>query len=195
AYDEALPVRGQLARQLLEEARPDRARAGEAHVAAEDVPELGQLVELHRPESPAEPRGFGARPLDELGAEVRAEPFLRARAGRPELEHLEDPAVLPDALAAVEDRPAARREDGQADQRDQRRGEEQEQRGEQDVERAQLEVDAPLRRAADYCRKALDERVARPRLRGAGRPRLRCGHVMMLEPRAEAGQSSPPLVL
>src|SRR5690349_21625605 len=40
ADDEALPVGRQLAGELLEEARPDRARPDEAHVAAQDVPEL-----------------------------------------------------------------------------------------------------------------------------------------------------------
>src|SRR6266487_2730687 len=40
ADDEPLPVCGQLRGELLEEAGPDRAWADEAHLAAEDVPEL-----------------------------------------------------------------------------------------------------------------------------------------------------------
>src|SRR5919206_3309772 len=66
ADDEALPVRWQLRRELLEEARPDRARPDEAHVAAEDVPELWQLVELRRAEPAAERRRLPFRAPDEL---------------------------------------------------------------------------------------------------------------------------------
>ena len=49
-HDEPLPVGRDLVAQLLEEGRPDRARADEAHVAAQDVPELRQLVELGAPQ-------------------------------------------------------------------------------------------------------------------------------------------------
>jgi hypothetical protein len=105
-----------------------------------------------------------ARVRSTSGAEVRAEPLLRARTERAELEHLEDLPVLAHALAAVEDRPAARHEDGQADQRDERRGEDQEKAGKHDVQHTQLEVDPPLRRPAHQRREALDERVAGPGL-------------------------------
>src|SRR5258705_6432217 len=46
ADDETLPVRRQIVRELREEAWPDRARPDERHVAAYDVPELWDLVEL-----------------------------------------------------------------------------------------------------------------------------------------------------
>src|SRR5581483_9154899 len=144
--DEPLPVRGKLGRQLLEEPRADRSRSDEAHVAAEDVPELRDLVELRGAEPAAERGPLGVRALDELGAEVRAEPALRADPERPELDHREDPAAAADALAAVEDRPPA---------------------GEEDVERAQLDIDeAAARRGACERREAQDERVARA---GTGR--------------------------
>ena len=139
----------------------------EAHVAAEHVPELRQLVELGGPEAAADARRLLARALDELLAEVRAETLFGPAAQRAELEHLEDAAVAAHALAAVEQRPAARRDERERDQPDQRREDEQEEPGDQDVENAQLEVDAPFRRPADERREPLDERVARPRL-GSG---------------------------
>src|SRR5919108_1255847 len=52
ADDEALPVGGELGRKLLEEARPDRPRPDETHVAAKDVPQLRELVELRGAEPP-----------------------------------------------------------------------------------------------------------------------------------------------
>ena len=67
-------------------------------------------------------------------------------AHRPELEHLEEAAATADALAAVEDRPAARDELDERDhQRDGQSGEA-EQRRERDVEHAQLEVDPAVLR-------------------------------------------------
>src|SRR5581483_10728683 len=165
--DEPLPVRGKLGRQLLEEPRADRSRSDEAHVAAEDVPELRDLVELRGAEPAAERGPLGVRALDELGAEVRAEPALRADPERPELDHREDPAAAADALAAVEDRPPAGDEDADRDQRRQRQGEQEERGGEEDVERAQLDIDeAAARRGACERREAQDERVARA---GTGR--------------------------
>src|SRR5919197_1688914 len=62
-HDETLPVGWQLGRELLEEARANRARADEAHVAAEHVPELREFVELGRAQPPAEAGGVrGRRP-------------------------------------------------------------------------------------------------------------------------------------
>ena len=80
SHDEPLPVRGQVVGELGEEARPDRARADERHVAAQHVPELRDLVELRRlqPAADAGQLGVGAR--DELLAEVLADPLLGAAA-------------------------------------------------------------------------------------------------------------------
>ena len=114
-----------------------------------------------------------SRALDELLAEVRAEPLLGAAPQRAELEHLEEAAAAADALAAVEQRPAARRHERERDQRrSAARGRAGRSPANEDVERAQLEVDAPFRRPADERREPLDERVARPRL-GSGHER-RC---------------------
>src|SRR5690242_5190786 len=113
--DEALPVRGQLVRQLGEEPRTDRPRADEGHVAAEHVPELRNLVELRRLQPPAERRVLRLGPADELGAEVGAEPGLGVRPERPELDDREEVPVPTDTLAAIEDRPAVAREDEERD--------------------------------------------------------------------------------
>ena len=64
--DEPLPVLGDLLAELLEEGRPDRARADDAHVAAQHVPELRQLVEVGEPQDAPDPRHLG------LGAPRRA---------------------------------------------------------------------------------------------------------------------------
>src|SRR5439155_7100567 len=53
--DQALPVLRDRPRQLFEKGRPDRPRADEAHVAAEDVPQLRQLVELRGSQPAPEP--------------------------------------------------------------------------------------------------------------------------------------------
>src|SRR3954468_20070564 len=73
AHGQALPVRGQLVRELVEEDRADRARADEAHVAAQDVEELRDLVELRRLQPLADRRELVLRSADELLAEVRPE--------------------------------------------------------------------------------------------------------------------------
>ena len=77
--DEPLPVGREILGQLGEEARPDRAGADERHVAAQDVPELRDLVEL-RGLQPAADRGqLGLGVADELLAEELPDPLLGAR--------------------------------------------------------------------------------------------------------------------
>ena len=51
---QALPVLRDLLAQLLEEGGPDRPRPDDAHVAAQHVPELGQLVEMREAQDPAD---------------------------------------------------------------------------------------------------------------------------------------------
>ena len=109
--DEPLPVRGQVVRELGEEPRPDRARPDERHVAAQDVPELRDLVELRRLQPAADARQLGVgRARTSSLAEVLADALLGAGPHRPELQHREEVAAAADALAAVEHRPAARHE-------------------------------------------------------------------------------------
>src|SRR5512133_721949 len=175
ANDEPLPVGRKFGGQLLEETWADRARPNEAHVATEHVPELRELVELCRAQPSPEPRRLGPRPLDQLGAEVGAEPLLGAAAKGAELKHVEDATVAADALPSVEERRPAGEQERQPDHQEQREGEQQHERRERDVEDAKLEIDPALRRAADEDGEPLDEGVARPRLRS--------GHTEMLEPR------------
>jgi len=196
--DEPLPVGGKLAGELLEEARADRARPDEAHVAADDVPELRQLVELSRAKPAAEARGLLASALDQLGAEVGAKAFLGAPAQGAELEHLEDVSAPAHARPAVEEGRAAREQEPQADQQQKRQRDDEEERREQDVEQAELEVDAALRGPVGSLGELLDERVARPRLRRGGRAlaRLRRSHPVMLErPASPRINRARPLVL
>src|SRR5919108_3522366 len=128
--------------QLLEEARPDRPRPDEAHVAAQDVPELRDLVELGRAEPAADRRHFAPRPADELGAEMGPQALLGVAPQRAELDHVEDAPGAADALPAVEDRPSAREGDRGRDQEARRQRYHEEERGEDDVERSNRQIDA-----------------------------------------------------
>src|SRR5436309_5604633 len=163
SYDEPLPVRRQLVRQLLEEDRPDRPWPDEAHVPAEDVHELGNLVELRRLEPAADPRELPLRTADELLAEVGAEPRLGAALQRPELVHREDVRAPADAFAAIEDRPPACDEHEYGDGDGDRQREGREQRPDDDVERTQDDVARPRRRLERELAVAADERVLDPR--------------------------------
>src|SRR5581483_1141946 len=102
SHRQALPVRGQLVRELLEEDGADRTRPDEAHVAAQDVHELWDLVELRRLQPAADRRELVLRPAHELLAEVGAETALGVLPQRPELEHREDAPAAADAVAAIE---------------------------------------------------------------------------------------------
>src|SRR5688500_10199014 len=86
---EPLPIGGDLPGELLEERGPDRPRADEAHVAAQDVPELRQLVELGAPQRAAGARELVLRQPRQLLAEVPAEPLLGAGVEGAELVHRE----------------------------------------------------------------------------------------------------------
>src|SRR5437667_656073 len=101
--------------------RPESPRTDEAHVAAEDAPELGQLVHGRRPEPPP----HGCDPRVGVARLERAEPPVGVRDHRPELQALEAPAVLAHPLLDVEDAAPIIHLDEQRDQRpDRRRGHE-----------------------------------------------------------------------
>src|SRR5213596_762094 len=92
-------VPGHPAAELLDEARALGARADEAHLTAQDVPELRQLVQAEAPEERPEPRAPRVvRPRPD-GAGLA----LGVHAHRAELEHLEGAPVQPHPLLAVED--------------------------------------------------------------------------------------------
>src|SRR3989442_1713867 len=91
-------VAGHPPAELLDEAWALGARADEAHLAPQDVPELGQLVEAPAPEE---------RPEARAPRIVRPRPHgpglvLGVHAHRAELEHLEAPAVQAHPLLPVE---------------------------------------------------------------------------------------------
>src|SRR4051794_33908224 len=100
-------------RELAEETRADRARPDERHVAAQNVPELRDLVELRRLQPAPDARQLEIGLADKFRAQVLADALLRARLQRAELKHLEEVAAAADALPAIEHRPPARREHDQ----------------------------------------------------------------------------------
>src|SRR6185295_2237677 len=75
--------------ELFDEARPLRSGADQAHLAAQHVEELGQLVEAPAPEEPAQP---GATRIVRRGP-YRAGLRLGIDAHRPEFQHAKAPAV------------------------------------------------------------------------------------------------------
>src|SRR5262249_18939203 len=105
------------AAELLDKYGTLRARADQAHVTAQDVDELRQLVETGAAEKCSQaraprivlPRPYGPRLL--LG--------IYAHAAK--LEHLEGAAVKPAALLAIEDRLGTRELDQRCDYQHQRR--------------------------------------------------------------------------
>ena len=103
-----------LAAELLDEDRPLGTRPDEAHVAAQHVPELRQLVEAGAAQEGAE-----ARAARVVAAPSRPAPSrcLGVGAHRAELEHVEDAAVEPHALLAVEDRAGGGQPDRERDRR------------------------------------------------------------------------------
>ena len=118
--------------ELLDEMRPLGPRADDGHVAAKDVPELRQLVDVRSAQEPAErrhPRIVGCRPH-------RSGLALRIIVHRSELDDGERLAVQARALLAIEHRPAGRQAH---DERDDRQGKRQQRQGrgrEDDVEPA-----------------------------------------------------------
>ena len=108
------------------------ARADEGHVAADDIPQLRQLVERGAAQEAAD-RGAPVDALDTAGgAAVNGdEAGVVGDAHRAELEHLEDLAVLADAALAEEDGTARAAAHGERE-RDQQRQDEQ-QRDERDA--------------------------------------------------------------
>src|SRR5262249_49863764 len=85
-HDQSLPVGGEVTGELGEEARADRARADERHVAAQDVPELRDLVELRRLQPAADAGQLRVGSAHELLAEVLADSLLCTLLQRAEFQ-------------------------------------------------------------------------------------------------------------
>lgn len=98
----AVGVLGVLRGELLDEVRALGARADEAHVAVEDVPDLRQFVEAGGADEGADARD--ARVV--VGRELRAGEFLSVDAHRAELVDLVGLAEATGADLAVEGRAA-----------------------------------------------------------------------------------------
>ena len=122
--------------ELLDEDRALGPRADQAHLAPQDVEELGQLVDVGVPEPVAD---AGAAAVVVRGPD-RAGLAFRVGAHAAELDDPEPPPPLPDPLLGVEDRPARGQKDGQGDDREQRGEDGESQTGDQ-------EIGQPLRRA------------------------------------------------
>src|SRR6266542_4334157 len=135
-------------------------RAHEAHVALEDVPELGQLVQGRRPEKASHPR----HPCVAMSRLTWPELGVRVRHHGAEFQAREAPPAPAHTLLRVEDRPTVLEFDGGGDERPQWRGREQPHRGEARVE-GPLETgraEVAPRRAA---RHPVEERLVRAHLR------------------------------
>src|SRR5205807_3080837 len=118
--------------ELLDEARALGTRADEAHLTAQDVPELRKLVEAEAPEERPEPRAPRVvRPRPD-GAGLA----LGIHAHRAELEHLEAPAVQTHPLLAVEDGPGGGELEEDGDREHPGRGQDQRPAADDEVEHA-----------------------------------------------------------
>jgi hypothetical protein len=109
-----------------------RPRADDGHLAAQDVDEVGQLVDRRPPQQRPDARDAAVAVVDgQAGAHL-----LGARDHRAELQDVERPAALADAALAV-DRVARRLQpDRHHRHRDDRRGERQDGPRDRDVEDA-----------------------------------------------------------
>ena len=114
---------------LVAERRP---RPDQAHVAADDVPELRQLVERGAAEEAAGARDPAVALVDRVAGAL----LLGADDHRPQLQELEVAAVLADAGLLEEDRAAVVELDRERGGREQRARDRQPGARDRDVERA-----------------------------------------------------------
>ena len=84
---------------LLDEVRPLRPRADQAHVPAQDVEQLRQLVQTCASQEPADLRHARVIPA----GQNRAHSFFRVLDHRSELVQGEESAILTDPLLLVKD--------------------------------------------------------------------------------------------
>jgi hypothetical protein len=136
---------------LRDLARDRRPRADDGHLAAQHVDELRQLVDAELAHEPAD-RGDPRIVLDlehraallVLLLERRAQ-LLGVHDHRPELEHVEEAAVQPDALLLEEHRPARGGLDRDRDGHEERRQQREHHGRDDDVEEAlERALDRPL---------------------------------------------------
>src|SRR6185369_15433048 len=111
-HREATHVAADLAAERLEEDRPHGTRTDEVHLAADDVEELRNLVELRALQPASDPRVEAVAVLEQTGADL----LLGADLERAEFVDGEVLAAAPHTVPAVEDRSGARRLRGEPDQ-------------------------------------------------------------------------------
>src|SRR5919106_4138799 len=140
--DEPLPVLRYLLDQAVEERRPHRSRPDHAHIAAEHVVELGDLVDVGEPGGFADQGHLLLGPPAELLAVEVAEALLRSGPERPQLVHREYAAGPPHPLAPVEHGRARGEQRRQGEHAEQRREDEQRAAGNDQVECAEGCIDA-----------------------------------------------------
>ena len=128
----AVGVLGVSLGELLDEVWALGARADEAHVAVEDVPDLRQLVEAGSADKGADARD--ARIV--VGRELRAGVFLSIDAHRAEFVDLVRLAEAAGADLAVEGRAVVLKLDGEGDERHEGQRDDKCDTGEHDVDRA-----------------------------------------------------------
>ena len=117
-HGQALAVGRQLALQFREELRPFRPRPDQAHVAAQDVQQLRQFVEMRGPHEPADPRDArvaGHRP-------TRPRQRLAVMDHGANLINREEPAATADADLRVKGGAARGQLDDQGGRGDERQG-------------------------------------------------------------------------
>jgi hypothetical protein len=114
---------------LLDLVAERRPRADAAHLAADDVPELRQLVERELPQQPPAARDARVPVVHREAGAHRLGPDDH----RAQLEELEVGAVAADAGLPVEDRPAVLQLDREGREGEERRREEQRAAGQGDV--------------------------------------------------------------
>ncbi len=142
AAEIAFRLRAIGAMQLVRQHRPG---SDDAHVAAQDVPELRQLVEAEPPQHPPQ-RGHArvafellpSRPFRRgggVGCQMLFQPGLGIGHHGAELEHGKRPAATPDARLAKQ-HPTAPRCKHQTERQQQRRGQHQQRCGDADVKAA-----------------------------------------------------------
>src|SRR5262249_34693271 len=128
-----------LLQQTVDEHRPFRARADEAHIAFQHIEELRDLVDPRAADEAADACDAAIVALGPAGDAV----FLGIRAHAAELQHHERVAAGTDALLAIEDGTGAVELDGDDSEYGHRETEDEHDQRDHDIEQALGDVAGP----------------------------------------------------